>query len=244
MISPSPNLPDPTVILATDRFVVIDKPSGMLSVIGKGPDKHDCAVVRVARMFPAARGPMVVHRLDMDTSGLLLVAFDAQAQRELSMQFEQRIVHKAYVALLDGVLERDHGRVEFSMRADLSRRPIQILDDQLGRPSVTNYRVLSREVDRTRVRFEPITGRSHQLRVHAATPTPRGLGAPIVGDVLYGNVGRSEREIAGAHESNDSSDLAFSINANADRLMLHAAYISFIEPSGTRRIECVSAVPF
>lgn len=236
MTSPSPNLPDPAIILATDRFVVIDKPSGMLSVIGKGPDKHDCAVVRVARMFPAASGPMVVHRLDMDTSGLLLVAFDAEAQRELSMQFEQRLVHKAYVALLDGVLERDEGRVEFPMRADLSRRPIQILDDELGRPSVTDYRVLSREIDRTRVRFEPITGRSHQLRVHAATPRPRGLGTPIVGDVLYGNSTSNVSSNTGGRESKNGRD--------GERLMLHASYLSFIEPGRTRRVECHSPIPF
>ncbi len=215
----------PAIIAATDRYAVIDKPSGMLSVPGKGPDKADCAAARVRAMFPGSTGPLVVHRLDMETSGLLVFGLDEAAQRELSAQFEHRVVEKSYIALVTagtrrgwhGVdpLMQDEGVVSLPMRGDLEQRPLQIVDPVNGREAVTAWRVLSREIDRIRVRFEPLTGRTHQLRVHAAS----GLGHPIVGDELYGG-------------------------PEASRLMLHAATLSFLEPGSQRRVEFASAAPF
>ena len=149
---------------------MVDKPSGLLSVPGKGEQNQDCVVARVRAMVPEARGPMIVHRLDMETSGLLVVALDEDAQRELSMQFERRDVEKSYVAVLDGIVERDAGVIDLPLRPDIDNRPVQIVDHVHGRPATTRYRVLVREGDRTRVHFEPVTGRTHQLRVHAATP--------------------------------------------------------------------------
>lgn len=227
-----------TVIHADARLVVVDKPSGLLSVPGKGAANADCVAARVKAMYPHATGPMVVHRLDMDTSGLIVVALDAEAQRELSRQFEQRLVEKKYVALLAGVVEQDSGEIDLPIRPDVERRPYQMVDFVHGRRAVTQFRVLRREAHRTRVEFVPITGRAHQLRVHAADPAYRGpagavprdlndeqggrvgLGHPILGDALYGD------------------------RSKAPRLMLHAAWISFLHPSGGERVEFASATPF
>jgi len=207
--------PGLVVVHAHERFVVIDKPAGLLSVRGKGPDKTDCAAERVKGAFARARGPIVVHRLDMDTSGLMVLALDEEAQRELSEQFEARRVRKAYVALVDGLLRRDRGEIDVPMRPDLDRRPHQIADWTFGRAARTRFEVLALETDRTRVRLEPITGRTHQLRLHCAHPL--GLDAPILGDVLYGP---------------PRIDPAASA-----RLMLHAAELGFHEPgTGVERV--------
>ena len=203
------------MVFEHERYVVIDKPAGLLSVRGKGPDKTDCAAERVRAAFPRCRGPVVVHRLDMDTSGLMVFALDEGAQRELSERFEVRRVRKAYVALVDGLLERDRGEIDVPMRPDLDRRPHQIADWTFGRPALTRYEVMALETDRTRVRLEPLTGRTHQLRLHCAHPL--GLGAPILGDVLYG----PPRIDPGA----------------SSRLMLHAAELAFNEPgTGVERV--------
>jgi tRNA pseudouridine32 synthase/23S rRNA pseudouridine746 synthase len=206
---------DLTIVLEGSRFVVVNKPSGMLSVPGKGPEKQDCVASRVRAMFPRATGPLVVHRLDMETSGLLVLGLDEGAQRELSGQFERRETEKKYIALLEGSVARDEGEVSLPLRLDVDRRPYQIVDHVQGREAVTRYRVLSREIDRTRVEFVPLTGRTHQLRVHAAA----GLGCPIVGDVLYGG---------------DSGE----------RLMLHACRLAFVDPGTGRRVEVESPAPF
>lgn len=201
-------------------YVAINKPSGVLSVPGKNPAVSNC-VAMCRRMFPDATGPMVIHRLDMETSGLLLLALDERSQRELSMQFEARMVDKKYVALLHGIVDPDHGRIDLPIRADIERRPVQIVDHLHGKPSATVFRVLSREVDRTRVEFEPITGRTHQLRVHAAAPRSEGgLGHPIIGDVLY------------------------SPPPHAERLMLHASFLAFMDPATGRRVELESRPGF
>jgi tRNA pseudouridine32 synthase/23S rRNA pseudouridine746 synthase len=207
------------VLLSTPRFVVVDKPAGMLSVPGKGPHNQDCAAGRVRAMFPAATGPLVVHRLDMDTSGLLMFALDADAQRELSRQFESREVDKRYVALVDGLLTIESGTFEVPIRADLTNRPYQVVDLAHHRPAVTGWKVLSLETDRTRLELVPLTGRTHQLRVHCAH-----AGHPILGDVLYGPQ---------PHTAN-----------LAERLMLHAAALILTDPDGRGRIEVTSAVPF
>jgi tRNA pseudouridine32 synthase/23S rRNA pseudouridine746 synthase len=217
--SASPGL---TVVHATDRYVVIDKPAGLLSVRGKGPDKSDCVAERVRTAFPRARGPVVVHRLDMDTSGLLVLALDEDAQRELSEQFERRRVRKAYIALVDGLLAVQRGEINVPMRPDIDRRPVQIADWTFGRPAVTRFDVLALETDRTRLRLEPVTGRTHQLRVHCAHPL--GLGTPILGDVLYGPPQIDP--------------------ASAGRLMLHAAELAFREPGTGVEVRFVSTPPF
>lgn len=188
----------------------------MLSVPGKGPEKADCVAARIAARFPAATGPLIVHRLDMETSGLMVLALTAEAQRDLSGQFERRVVEKAYVALLgDGPPIADQGEIDLPLRLDVERRPLQIVDHERGRPALTRWRVLAHEVDRVRVRFEPVTGRTHQLRVHAAA----GLRRPIIGDGLYGG-------------------------EPASRLMLHASELSFLEPGTRRRVEFRSEPPF
>jgi tRNA pseudouridine32 synthase/23S rRNA pseudouridine746 synthase len=158
---------------------------------------------------------LIVHRLDMDTSGLMVVALDADAQRELSQQFHDRIPEKSYVALVDGIVEADEGFIDLPMRLDVDNRPYQIVDHVHGRPARTHYRVLTREIDRTRIEFRPVTGRTHQLRIHAAY----GLRHPILGDVLYGKV-------------------------PALRLMLHARTLSFLLPGTQTRVEFEAPVPF
>lgn len=216
------------VVLEARDWVVVEKPSGLLSVPGKGEEKQDCAVSRLRTMLPRAQGPMIVHRLDMDTSGLMVVALTADAQRALSAQFEGRVVEKKYTALVEGDVADDEGAIDLPLRLDVERRPYQIVDFVHGKPSRTRYRVLAREVDRTRVEMEPLTGRTHQLRVHAATPravtTPDGaaarggLGCPILGDILYG---------AGL--------------AGAPRLMLHASRLGFRDPQTHRWTEFESS---
>lgn len=212
--------------------MVIGKPAGLLSVPGKGdePHKKDCVPARVSRMFPGASGPLVVHRLDMDTSGLLVLGLTAEAQRRLSRQFEDRLVVKHYTALLDGLVDHaDEGEVRLPMRLDPSNRPWQVIDAFGGREAITRWRVLSREVDRTRVEFAPVTGRAHQLRVHAATSREGGgIGHCILGDVLYGSgylrpgaVGRLAR---------------------AERMMLHASFLEFDDPETGVRV-AVSSIP-
>ena len=201
---------------AGPAYVVIDKPSGMLSVPGRGDDKADCAASRVREAFPGASGPLVVHRLDMETSGLMVLGLTPAAQRHLSMQFERRRVEKRYRALVSGLIDEDEGVIDLPLRADIERRPIQIVDHDLGKPARTAWRVLSRETDRTRLDLTPETGRTHQLRVHMAT----GIGCPIVGDVLYGDAD------------------------GAERLMLHATWLSIIDPESGRRVSFESAAPF
>ena len=166
-------------------FVVVDKPSGMLSVPGIGPEKSDCVCSRVRTLFPGCIERPEVHRLDMDTSGLLVVARHKASHRELSRQFREREVEKHYIALLDGELESESGIIELAFRLDVDNRPYQILDEVHGKLGVTRWKKLGLEGGRTRIAFEPITGRTHQLRVHSAHPS--GLGLPIVGDPLYGS---------------------------------------------------------
>lgn len=199
----TPREPPLRIVLDTGRYVVADKPAGLLSVPGIGPDKADCVRSRVAAMYPHASGPMTVHRLDQDTSGLIVVGLDADAQRAMSQVFEHRRVTKRYIAVVQGHLASHAGLIDLPLRIDWPNRPRHIVA-QDGRPSQTRYRVLGPVGPDTRVEFTPITGRGHQLRVHAADP--RGLGAPILGDPLYGDP------------------------TKAPRLLLHAWSLEFADP--------------
>jgi tRNA pseudouridine32 synthase/23S rRNA pseudouridine746 synthase len=218
---------DIRIVHAGPHFVVIEKPPGMLSVPGIGPEKADCAAARVRARFPEATGPLVVHRLDMATSGLLVMALDALSHRQLSRAFEQRKVEKSYEAILDGVPPGTQGRIELPIRLDVDHRPRQIVDWEQGRNAITTWRLLGVEEGRARVGFEPETGRTHQLRVHAASRVedPRsgdkvGLGCPIVGDRLYGNPELSPR------------------------LLLHARCLAFRDPATGEPLRYECPVPF
>lgn len=212
------------VVLEGASYVVVDKPAGLLSVPGKGEDKADCVASRVREMFPRATGPLIVHRLDMDTSGLLVLGLTPEAQRALSAQFEARTVEKRYMALVDDLLYyAPLGVIDLAMRLDPDNRPYQVLDHWGGREAVTAWRVLAHEVDRTRMEFIPKTGRSHQIRVHAATPRDRGgLGHGIVGDVLYGTGYTGPRSVGTLRP--------------AERLMLHASILCFNDPDTNARV--------
>lgn len=209
------------IIHADRRVVVVNKPAGLLSVPGRGADKADCVAARVRAAFPDARGPLVAHRLDMDTSGLIVLGLDPHAQRFLSLQFERRRVEKRYTALVEGVPSRDRGEISLPLRADWPNRPRQIVCFESGRPAATRWRVRSIETDRARVEFEPVTGRTHQLRVHAADA--RGLGHAILGDPLYAP--QHARE-------------------GAARLMLHASRLSLRLPGTRRLVDFLSPAPF
>lgn len=192
------------IVHLSTSYMVVNKPPGLLSVRGKGPDGHDCVVERVRAILPRATGPIAPHRLDMDTSGLMVCGLDAEAHRDLCGQFERREVAKTYVALVEGVVLDDSGLVDLPIRPDPHNRPYQILDHEHGRPSQTEWTVRRRWHDRTELLLRPITGRTHQLRLHAALPASEGgIGHPILGDVLYGRA--------------DS----------ATRLMLHCCRLSF-----------------
>jgi tRNA pseudouridine32 synthase/23S rRNA pseudouridine746 synthase len=194
---------DFTLIHADHALLVVNKLSGLLSVPGRGEDKQDCLVRRVQTGYPDA---LIVHRLDLDTSGLLVLARGKAMHRRLSMMFQDRQVEKRYVAVVDGELAPAEGEVNLPLIVDWPNRPRHIVDFATGKPSLTRYRVLSHDSDRqcSRVELTPETGRTHQLRVHM-----QALGHPILGDSLY------------AH------DIA---RAKASRLLLHAEYLAFAHP--------------
>jgi tRNA pseudouridine32 synthase / 23S rRNA pseudouridine746 synthase len=197
-------------ILHADQFLVAaDKPAGLLAVPGRGDDKQDCLWARVRAEWPDV---LVVHRLDQATSGVMLFARGATSQRTLSAAFERRRVAKRYEAVVAGVVADDAGSIDLPLAADWPNRPRQQVDHERGKASLTRWRVLGRDAGTTRLALEPLTGRSHQLRVHCAA-----IGHPILGDALYGGA-----EVA------------------ATRLLLHAAAITIAHPlDGTSlRIEC------
>jgi tRNA pseudouridine32 synthase/23S rRNA pseudouridine746 synthase len=176
--------PQLDIVHQDPEFVVVNKPSGFLSVPGRGPDKVDSVATRVRNLYPGCIEQPAVHRLDMDTSGLMVVALSKASQRNLSMQFQQRETSKRYIALLEGKLELRGGTIRLPFRLDIDNRPFQIYDEIHGKLGVTHWERLEIENSQTRVAFIPVTGRTHQLRVHSAHE--RGLGVPIVGDPLYG----------------------------------------------------------
>jgi tRNA pseudouridine32 synthase/23S rRNA pseudouridine746 synthase len=232
----SSNLPD--LIYCDDSLLVVNKPAGLLAVPGRGEDKQDCLSARLQLEFPDA---LVVHRLDMSTSGLIVFARGAEMQRRLSQMFREREVEKRYVAVVAGKLEPETGEVDLPIVADWPNRPLRKIDAETGKPSLTRYRLLRYEnavlaervedlsssgcppFDRlrangpefTRVELEPVTGRTHQLRVHMSA-----IGHPILGDALYG------------------------VASSAPRLLLHACSLSFAHPLSGNPLNFASAAPF
>ncbi len=169
---------DPLDILHHDaQLLVVNKPAGLLSVPGKGEHLSDCLIARLQAAFPEV---LLVHRLDRDTSGVMVFAMTPHAQRHLGLQFEKRMTKKTYVARLTGRLEPRSGTVDLPLIVDWPNRPLQKVCHETGKPAETEWKVLSHGADETRVRLMPRTGRSHQLRVHMLS-----LGHPILGDPLY-----------------------------------------------------------
>lgn len=200
-----------------DAVIGVVKPSGLLSVPGRGAERQDCVAARVVARFPDA---LVVHRLDMATSGLMLMARGSAAQRLLSVAFAQRRVTKRYVACVDGRVAADTGEIDLPLSADWPNRPRQKVDPLHGKPSLTRYRVLHREAgdQSTRLELSPVSGRAHQLRVHLLA-----MGHPILGDALYAPP---------------------AVQARAPRLMLHAQSLSFEHPTRGGNVQWHSEAPF
>ena len=206
---------DPLVVLHEDaQLLVLDKPAGLLSVPGRGEHLADCLLRRAQAAFP---GSLLVHRLDRDTSGVMVFALTPAAQRHLGLQFENRQVRKTYVARVWGRLEPREGTVEAPLIVDWPNRPRQKICLETGRPAVTDWKVQSHEEAATRVRLFPQTGRSHQLRVHM-----QSIGHPILGDPFYAEGAARE----------------------APRLMLHAHELRLRHPDGGKGMRFVSKVPF
>jgi tRNA pseudouridine32 synthase/23S rRNA pseudouridine746 synthase len=189
------------VVYDDQWLTVLNKPSGMLTVPGKLLE--DSLLTRYQEAYPEATGPIVVHRLDQETSGLVIFAKDKKTHKGLQRQFESHSIRKTYIALLDGLVTQDEGEIALPLRPDVDDRPRQCVDHEHGKPAVTRYHVLERKDGKTRIALEPLTGRTHQLRVH--TSHPQGLNCSIVGDRLYGTAAR--------------------------RLMLHAQSITFTHPA-------------
>jgi len=209
-----------SIVYQDQQLVVFDKPTGLLAVPGKGPDLQDCLSVRAIAYFPTA---LVVHRLDRDTSGLMLMALDPSTQRELNRQFAARTVFKRYVAVVYGTPTECEGVIDRPMRKDFDNPPRHMIDDVQGRPARTAWRLCeSRAGDNSvaacRLDVIPSTGRSHQIRLHLAT-----IGHPILGDNLY------------AHPQ---------ALAMADRLLLHAAELAVTHPATGLEMRWHSLAPF
>lgn len=205
--------PDITVHYLDAELLVAEKPAGLLSVPGRLPENQDCLVSRLQALYPDA---LTVHRLDQVTSGLMLYARGKPMQVALSGLFEQRQVSKRYEALVQGLVEGEAGEIALPLICDWPNRPKQKVDFELGKPSLTRWRVLARDAQagQTRLELEPVTGRSHQLRLHLAS-----IGHPIIGDVLY-----------------DA--------APADRVALHACELAFVHPGNGQPMRLLSPAPF
>ena len=210
------------IVYCDASLLVVNKEGGLLSVPGRGEDKQDCVESRVRRLFPTAPKQCAVHRLDMDTSGLLAIALDKETHKRLSIQFMHKEVEKEYVALLEGVLRQERGEITLPFRLDADHRPYQIFDGERGKWGTTVWKKLRVESSPTglvtRVHFTPLTGRTHQLRLHSSHP--KGIGHPIVGDRLYGT------------------------GKEGDRLCLHASFLAFFHPHTGEWLSFTSQTPF
>lgn len=212
------------IVYEDDALLVLEKPSGLLSVPGRGADKQDCLSSRVQASYPSAS---VVHRLDMGTSGLMLMALNADVQRLLNDAFASRTVHKRYEAVVDGQVSAPTSRdadawqhIDLPIALDWPNRPLRVIDVQAGKPSQTRWQVVSvnRATHTSRLQLEPLTGRSHQLRVHLLA-----IGHPILGDALY-----APSEVA----------------AKSARLLLHATELALMHPLRGQPMRFVSPTPF
>ncbi len=211
---------EPAIVYEDAEIVIVDKPAGLLSVPGRSRLLQDSVMTRLRARYPDATGQLVVHRLDLDTSGLLLAAKDPTTFSALQRLFSLRAITKRYVAWLDGEVPGEQGLIDLPLRLDVDDRPRQIHDSALGKPAVTTWRVLTRAPGRTKVSLTPVTGRTHQLRVH--TSHPLGLDAPIIGDRLYGR--RTPEPGA--------------------RLMLHAELLAFVHPGSGVALRVERPAPF
>jgi tRNA pseudouridine32 synthase/23S rRNA pseudouridine746 synthase len=196
---------------------VVDKPAGLLAVPGRAAHKYDSQSVRVQAAYPQA---LVVHRLDQPTSGLMMFALDPATQSALGRMFQQREVQKEYIAVVAGRPDPSQGEVDLPLIADWPNRPRQRIDQRIGKPALTRYRVLEHDADSftSRVRLIPVTGRTHQLRLHMAA-----LEHPILGDELYADAAN---------------------HARSARLLLHAHSLRFMHPASGVEIQLNSPVPF
>ena len=215
LYSPPPNT-HLDLIYVDDDLLVVNKPAGLLSVPGRGVGMDDCLISRVQAIYPDA---LIVHRLDMATSGLLVLARGSEMHRNLSLQFQNRQVKKRYLAVVAGLLSEASGEIDLPLICDWPNRPKQKVDFEIGKHSLTRYRLLNIDVDEmsSRVELEPITGRSHQLRVHMAAQ-----GHPILGDELY----------------------AGEAAARSPRLLLHATDLGFFHPSTVAWLDFNAAPDF
>jgi tRNA pseudouridine32 synthase/23S rRNA pseudouridine746 synthase len=205
-------------ILYEDKdLLLVNKPCGLLSVPGRGDDKQDCLISRIIADYKDA---LIVHRLDMDTSGLIVLARNKDCQRMLSYLFQQRKINKVYTAIVDGIIKEERGEINLPLITDWPNRPKQIVDQQHGKASITHYNVIQRNVVQNccRVKLTPLTGRTHQLRVHM-----QALKHVILGDNLYANEAALKK---------------------SSRLLLHADLLEFTHPVSNKLISCHSHSPF
>ena len=207
-----------TILYEDEWLIAVNKPPGLLSVPGRYRDTFDSVLSRLRHLLPDGIAIATVHRLDQETSGILLLARNQQTHRQLSQQFQQRQVHKVYEAVLSGCVTIDRGAIALPLWADPQNRPYQKVDWLRGKPSLTHFQVIAKEGDYTRIEFMPLTGRTHQLRVHAADL--RGIGVPILGDRLYG------------------------CRAIASRLHLHARELRFEHPQSGQTLHLLAETPF
>ncbi len=198
-----PMEPYVSIIHRDDDLLVLDKPSGLLSVPGRDPALHDSLATRVKEQFPNA---LMINRLDKDTSGLVLMSLNRKAHAAIAAQFENRSTDKSYIAVVWGVMEGEEGLIDLPLASDVDNKPRHRVDHDNGRPSQTEWKVLDRTASTTRLLLHPLTGRTHQLRVHM-----KAIGHPLLGDAFY-----AEGEALAA----------------ADRLLLHAQELSFRHPDG------------
>ncbi len=205
------------LVYQDDQLLVVNKPAMLLTVPGRHPANFDCLVSRVQQQFPTAT---VVHRLDYDTSGLVILPLTKSALSHISKQFQARTVHKQYQALVEGELATPNGSIELPIAADPDHRPLYKICHALGKPSLTHYQLLNydNETNLSRLLLSPVTGRSHQLRVHLLS-----LGKPIIGDTLYGDAAN---------------------RARSSRLCLHAVSIEFCHPTTTQPLTFTATTPF
>jgi tRNA pseudouridine32 synthase/23S rRNA pseudouridine746 synthase len=190
------------ILYEDDNLLLVRKPHLLLTIPGRHPLNKDCLITRLQQTHPTAS---IVHRLDLDTSGIMVIPLNKPTHAHISRQFQERRVEKTYHAIVYGVVEPDHGEIDLPIAPDWNNRPLQVISEERGKQAMTRFEVLNREVDRSRLLLKPVTGRSHQLRIHM-----RELGHPILGCDMY------------AHEE------ALKLSP---RLLLHATTLAFTHPA-------------